>query len=80
MDMSPLLDFYFMFTRTDVWEYVLQGRQEYGVMLSRYRHMSCTIGVRTILQSLVVALIHNPEYEGNGCFGTTIFGCSKRVC
>jgi hypothetical protein len=25
-----------------------------------------------------VALIHNPEYEGNGCFGT-IFGCSKRV-
>jgi hypothetical protein len=29
--------------------------------------MSCTIGVRTVLQSLVVALIHNPEYEGNGC-------------
>jgi hypothetical protein len=25
-----------------------------------------------------VALIHNPEYEGNGCFGM-IFGCSKRV-
>jgi hypothetical protein len=23
--------------------------------------------VRTVLQSLVVALIHNPEYEGNGC-------------
>jgi hypothetical protein len=40
--------------------------------------MSCTIGVRTVLQSLVVALIHNPEYEGNGCFGM-IFGCSKRV-
>jgi hypothetical protein len=34
--------------------------------------------VRTVLQSLVVALIHNPEYEGNGCFGM-IFGYSKRV-
>jgi hypothetical protein len=32
--------------------------------------MSYIIGVRTVLQSLVVALIHNPEYEGNGCFGT----------
>jgi hypothetical protein len=30
MDASPPLDFYFMFTRTDVWEYVLHGRQEYG--------------------------------------------------
>jgi hypothetical protein len=30
MDLSPPLDFYFMFTRTDVWEYVLHGRQEYG--------------------------------------------------
>jgi hypothetical protein len=30
--MSPPLDLYFMFTRTDVWEYVLQGRQEYGIM------------------------------------------------
>jgi hypothetical protein len=29
MDMSPPLNFYFMFTRTDVWECVLQGRQEY---------------------------------------------------
>jgi hypothetical protein len=26
----PPLDFYFMFTRTDGWEYVLHGRQEYG--------------------------------------------------
>jgi hypothetical protein len=30
MDLSPPLDFYFMFTRTDVWEYVLHGRQKYG--------------------------------------------------
>jgi hypothetical protein len=37
------------------------------------------IGVRTVLQSLVVALVHNLEYEGNGCFGM-IFGSSKRVC
>jgi hypothetical protein len=29
VDALPPLDFYFMFTRTDVWEYVLQGRQEY---------------------------------------------------
>jgi hypothetical protein len=28
---------------------------------------SCTLDVRTVLQSLVVALIHAPEYEGNGC-------------
>jgi hypothetical protein len=40
--------------------------------------MSCTIGVRTVLQSLVVALIHNPEYDGNGCFGTPCW-FSKRV-
>jgi hypothetical protein len=32
MDTSPPLDFYFIFTRTDVWEYVLQDRQEYGIM------------------------------------------------
>jgi hypothetical protein len=56
-----------MFTRTDVWEYVLHGRQEYGFCSRTYRRMSCTIGVRTVLQSLVVAPIHNPEYEGNGC-------------
>jgi hypothetical protein len=30
VDALPPLDFYFMFTRTDVWEYVLHGRQEYG--------------------------------------------------
>jgi hypothetical protein len=25
------------------------------------------LDVRMVLQSLVVALIHDPEYEGNGC-------------
>jgi hypothetical protein len=30
MDAFPPLNFYFMFTRNDVWEYVLRGRQEYG--------------------------------------------------
>jgi hypothetical protein len=29
--------------------------------------MSCTLDVRMVLQLLVVALIHDPEYEGNGC-------------
>jgi hypothetical protein len=77
MDMSPPLDFYFMFTRTDMWEYVLHGRREYDHVVA-LQSMSRTIGVRTVLQSLVVALIHNPKNEGNGCFGT-IFGYSKRV-
>jgi hypothetical protein len=77
MDMSPPLDFYFIVTRTDVWEYVLHGRREYDhvVALQTYVPHNC---VRTVLQSLMVALIHNPEYEGKCCFGT-IFGCSKRV-
>jgi hypothetical protein len=47
MDMSPPLDFYFMFTHTDVWEYVLQGRQEYGhvVTLQTYvLHNWCVYG------------------------------------
>jgi hypothetical protein len=60
-----------------MWEYVLHSRQEYDhvVALQTYvPHNWC----RTVLQPLVVVLIHNPEYEGNGCFGT-IFGYSKRV-
>jgi hypothetical protein len=64
-----------LYTRTDVWEYVLHSRQEYNHVVA----LQTTIGVRTVLQSLVVALVHNPEYEGNCCF-RTIFGCSKRVC
>jgi hypothetical protein len=48
MDMSPPLDFYFMFTRTDVWEYVLQGRQEYGFCCRATDvcpvHIGCTYG------------------------------------
>jgi hypothetical protein len=60
-----------------VWEYVLHSKQEYKHVVA-LRTYVCTPSVRTVLQSLVVALIHNPEYEGNGCFGT-IFGCSKRV-
>jgi hypothetical protein len=34
---------------------------------SRCRRTSRTVNVRTVLQSLVVALFHDPEYEGNGC-------------
>jgi hypothetical protein len=37
------------------------------VIQSRCRCTSCILNVRTVLQSLVVALIHEPEYEGNGC-------------
>jgi hypothetical protein len=47
MDMSPPLDFYFMFTRTDVWGCVLQSRQEYGhvVTLQTYvLHNWCAYG------------------------------------
>jgi hypothetical protein len=33
-----------------------------GSMIMCYRRMSRTIGVRTVLQSLVVALIHNLEW------------------
>jgi hypothetical protein len=36
-------------------------------MQSRFRRTSCILDVRTVLQSLVVALINAPEYEGNGC-------------
>ena len=32
--------------------------------------------VRMVLQSLVVALIHNPKNEGNGCSGSEV---SERV-
>jgi hypothetical protein len=37
------------------------------VIQSHCRRMSCTLDMRMVLQSLVVALIHDPEYEGNGC-------------
>jgi hypothetical protein len=48
MDLSPPLDFYFMFTRTDVWEYVLHGRQEYGICSRATEvcpaHIGCAYG------------------------------------
>jgi hypothetical protein len=37
------------------------------VIQSRYRRTSYTLDVRMVLQSLVVVLNHDPEYEGNGC-------------
>jgi hypothetical protein len=40
--------------------------------------MSYTLDVRMVLQSLVVAVLHDPEWKANGCFGTT-WWCSKRV-
>jgi hypothetical protein len=47
-------------------------------MQSRYRHTSCTLVVRMVLQSLVEDLIHESERKTNGCFGT-IIRCSKHV-
>jgi hypothetical protein len=38
---------------------------------SRCRRMSSTLDVRMVLQSLVVALFHDPEWKANGCFGMT---------
>jgi hypothetical protein len=37
------------------------------VIQSCCRRTSCTLDVHMVPQSLVVALIHAPEYEGNGC-------------
>jgi hypothetical protein len=47
-------------TRTDVREYVPHSGQEYGHIVT-YRRTSCTLDVRMVLQSLVVALIHESE-------------------
>jgi hypothetical protein len=38
-----------------------------GFVVALQTYVLYTLGVRTVLQSLVVAPIHNPEYEGNGC-------------
>jgi hypothetical protein len=37
------------------------------VIQSRCRCMSCILDVRMVLQPLMVVLIQDPEYEGNGC-------------
>jgi hypothetical protein len=46
------------------------------VIQSRCRRTSCTLDVRMVLQSFVVVLIHDPEYERNGCPERKV---SKRV-
>jgi hypothetical protein len=48
-------------TRFDMWEYVLQGNQEYGHVVALQTYVLHIYGVRMVLQSLVVALIHDPE-------------------
>jgi hypothetical protein len=40
----------------DVWEYVLQGNQEYGHVVALQTYVLHTLGVRMVLQSLVVDL------------------------
>jgi hypothetical protein len=46
------------------------------VIQSCCRRTSYTLDVRMIMQSLVVALIHDSEYEGNGCLERKV---SERV-
>jgi hypothetical protein len=48
-------------TRFDVWEYVLQGQPGVRVVVALQPYVLHTLGVRMVLQSLVVALIHDPE-------------------
>jgi hypothetical protein len=40
----------------DVWEYMLQGNQEYGHVVALQAYVLHTLGVRMVLQSLVVDL------------------------
>jgi hypothetical protein len=40
----------------DVWKYVLQGNQEYGHVVALQTYVLHTLGVRMVLQSLVVDL------------------------
>jgi hypothetical protein len=47
-------------TRTDVQEYVLRSGQEYGHVVALQTYV-LHIGVRMVLHSLVVALIHESE-------------------
>jgi hypothetical protein len=42
-------------------EYVLQGNQEYGHVVALQTNVLHTLGVRMVLQSLVVDLIHELE-------------------
>jgi hypothetical protein len=67
MDLSPPLDILVsvahMHRRVGICSVQRMGVRSY----SRAVEVSPTHDMRIVLQSLVVALIHNPEYDGNGC-------------
>jgi hypothetical protein len=56
--LPPLVIWFF--TRTDVREYVSRSEYEYGHVVTLQAYV-LHIGVRMVLQSLVVALIHKSE-------------------
>jgi hypothetical protein len=56
--LPPLVIWFF--TRTDVQEYVSRSGQEYGHVVALQAYV-LHIGGRMVLQSLVVALIHESE-------------------
>jgi hypothetical protein len=56
--LPPLVIWFF--TRTDVREYIPLSGQEYGHVVALQKYV-LYIGVRMVLQSLVVVLIHESE-------------------
>jgi hypothetical protein len=56
--LPPLVIWFF--TRTDMWEYILHSGQQYGHVVTLQMYV-LHIGVRMVLQSLVVALFHESE-------------------
>jgi hypothetical protein len=76
MDTFPPLD-YLVFVVHTHRRVGIRSVQRTGVRsYSRAVEVRPAHDVRMVLQSLVVALIHNPEYEGNGCSGSE---ASERV-
>jgi hypothetical protein len=67
MDLSPPLDILVSLAHTH--RHVgIRSVQRMGVRsYSRAVEVRPAHDVRMVLQSLVVALIHNPEHDGNGC-------------
>jgi hypothetical protein len=75
MDTFPPLD-YFCFVVHTHRRVGIRSLQRTGVQ--SYSHaveVRPAHDVRMVLQSLVVALIHNPEYEGNGCSESEVSEC-----
>jgi hypothetical protein len=70
MDLSPPLDSLVFVAHTHR-RVGIRSVQRMGVRsCSRAVAVRPAHDVRMVVQSLVVALIHNPKYEGNGCSGS----------